>query len=71
MTKAEAAIAAEVAYGFAIDITVKVKLPDMNWNALRNGGGRGPIGYKDGQLTWYGGVFGDGPGIGITVSPDG
>lgn len=67
VTKAEAAISLELALGVAADITVKVKIPDMNWNALRNGGGRGPIGYKDGQISFYIGGFLDAPGIATEI----
>ncbi|KAI9780623.1 MAG: hypothetical protein M1816_002784 [Peltula sp. TS41687] len=67
VNKAEAALALEIAMGVAADLTVKVKVPGMNWNAMRYGGGRGPIGYKDGQISWYGGGFLDAPGIGTEI----
>lgn len=46
----------DVALGFAADLTVKVRIPDQTWiESIRQGGGRGPVGFHDGQISWYGG----------------
>ncbi|KAI9801324.1 MAG: hypothetical protein M1826_005143 [Phylliscum demangeonii] len=67
ITSAEGFASLMGAVGAAADLTIKVKIPGMDWAALLDGGGRGPIDFKDGQISWYSGGVVVAPGLSTTV----
>ena len=67
MNKAEAAAVLKVTFGAGADITIKVKVPDMNIAEFLSGAARGLPGFKDGQISFYGGFSLAAPSLGAEI----